>query len=209
MITILLVDDHDLVVEGFRRLLAEQPDFVVVGAAGTGAAAIAMVKANRPEVVLIDYTLPDANGAAVTASLLEIDPTIKVIMLTGSEDPRALQAALRAGCVGYLEKTSASGRLVTAIRAAVAGDTFLSAADLERLREQRGSVSDQLSERELEVLELIAAGLSTRVIADQLFITVNTVRTHTQVILQKLGAHSKLEAVTMARRAGLVDHSQT
>jgi DNA-binding NarL/FixJ family response regulator len=209
MITILLVDDHDLVVEGFRRLLAEQPDFAVVGAAGTGAAAIAMVKANRPEVVLIDYTLPDANGAAVTASLLEIDPTIKVIMLTGSEDPRALQAALRAGCVGYLEKTSASGRLVTAIRAAVAGDTFLAAADLERLREQRGSVADQLSERELEVLELIAAGLSTRVIADQLFITVNTVRTHTQVILQKLGAHSKLEAVTMARRAGLVNHSQT
>jgi DNA-binding NarL/FixJ family response regulator len=209
LVAILLVDDHDLVVEGFRRLLAEQPDFAVVGTAGTGAAAIAMVAANRPDVVLIDYTLPDANGAAVAARLLEIDPTIKVIMLTGSDDPRALQAALRAGCVGYLEKTSASGRLVTAIRAVVAGETFLSAADLERLREQPGTVSDQLSERELEVLELIAEGLSTRAIAGQLFISVNTVRTHTQTILQKLGAHTKLEAVTIARRAGLVNHPQS
>lgn len=206
---ILLVDDHDLMVEALRRLLSDQPDFDVVGTVGTGEAARGLIKELQPDVVVVDYTLPDADGATVAAQLLELMPAAKAIMLTGSDDRRALQAAFRAGCVGFLEKTSAADRLPAAIRAAAAGETFFSPADLARLSEWRHATPGQLSDRELEILELMAEGMSNKAIAEQLFVTVNTVRTHTQTILEKLGAHSKLEAVSVARRHGLLDRRGT
>ena len=203
---VLLVDDHELVVEGFRRLLAEHDDLEVVGTAMTSSAGIQLARKLKPDVVVIDYLLPDADGATATARLLEDVPDAKVIMLTGSEDPRALRAALSAGCVGFLEKTSAPHRLPTAVRAVAAGETFMSTADLGRLREPRGQGLSTLTSREREILELMAEGKTNKAIAEELFVSTNTVRTHAQAILEKLGAHSKLEAVIIAHRLGSLNH---
>jgi DNA-binding NarL/FixJ family response regulator len=201
---VLLVDDHDLVVEALRRLIEDQPDINVLATVGSGAAAIDAAIEDPPDVVVVDYGLPDMSGARVAARLRECVPAVRVLMLTGSGDPAALRAAFAAGCVGFLEKNVDPHRLTAAIRAAAAGDTFFSADDLRRLRTLPAAEYGALSRREVDVLGLMAAGESNQRIAGRLHISLNTVRSHTQSILEKLGAHSRLEAVALARRAGLL-----
>jgi NarL family two-component system response regulator LiaR len=203
-ITVLIVDDHSMVAESFRRALALEDDLEVVAVAATAAEARAAATAQRPDVVLMDYALPDADGASTAAALLQERPATKIILVTGSEAADAVRLAIGAGCVGYLEKTMALSQLAVAIRAAAAGETAISPEHLALALRPTPADDAQLTRREREVLALVATGLSNQAIADQLVLSLHTVRTHVQSILAKLGLHSKLEAATFARDNGLV-----
>lgn len=206
-IRVVLVDDHDMVAESFRRILATTPDIDVIAVAGTAAAAIDAARTHRPDVIVMDHHLPDDRGSAAAARIRSELPEIRIVMLTGTDDPGALADALAAGCVGYFEKTSAFDELPAAIRAAAAGGAVISPHHLVRLQERNRTGAPprtRLTPREREVLLLVAQALPNGAIAERLSLSVNTVRTHVQVILDKLGAHSKLEAVTVARQRGLL-----
>jgi DNA-binding NarL/FixJ family response regulator len=205
-ITIVIVDDHAMVAESFKRLLDAQPDIEVVAVAGGMREGTAVIAEVRPDVVLMDYSLPDGDGVAGTIAVREAVPDTKVLLLTGSDRATALQAAIEAGCVGYIEKTAPAETLIQAVRSAAAGDVVLSHRDLGRLMNPRVERRpERLTSREREVLTLVAEGLPNRVVAERLTLSLNTVRTHVQAVLTKLGAHSKLEAVAIARRQGLID----
>ena len=206
-IRVVLVDDHDMVAESFRRILATTPDIDVLAVAGTVAAAIEAARAHRPDVIVMDHHLPDGRGSTAAARIRSELPETRIVMLTGTEDPAALAEALAAGCVGYFEKTSAFDELPAAIRTAAAGGAVISPQHLVRLQGNArppGPPGARLTPREHEVLLLVAQALPNAAIAGRLSLSVNTVRTHVQVILDKLGAHSKLEAVTLARQRGLL-----
>jgi len=208
-IRVVLVDDHEMVAESFERMLATMPDIQVVAVAGTAAAAVAAANEHVPDVIVMDYLLPDDLGAVAATRIRSEHPQIKILMLTGSDDPRGLAAALKAGCVGYFQTTGAFRELPAAIRAAAAGGVVISPQDLERLAahpQASAASTASLTRREREVLVLVAQGLPNRAIAERLFLSVNTVRTHVQTILDKMGAHSKLEAVRLAESHGLLDH---
>jgi DNA-binding NarL/FixJ family response regulator len=206
-IRVVLVDDHDMVAESFRRILGTTTDIEVLAVAGTAASAIDAARTHRPDVIVMDHHLPDGRGSAAAARIRSELPDVRIVLLTGTDDPAALAEALAAGCVGYFEKTSAFDELPAAIRAAAAGRAVISPRDLVRLRQpDHGSApaGADLTPREREVLLLVAQALPNAAIAGRLSLSVNTVRTHVQVILDKLGAHSKLEAVMVARKRGLL-----
>jgi len=202
-IRLMLVDDHDMVAQGLKIVLEDEPDIDVVAVANSAAQAVAIATTARPDLILMDYYLPDGNGASAAARIRFDNPNIKVVLLTGSDDPDALQRAVDAGCAGYLDKSRPLDELAAAIRVAAAGQVVISAEDLSRLvpRTREGTV---LTEREREILFLIADGLTNQAIAARLVLSVHTVRTHVQTILGKLGAHSKLEAVATAKRRRLL-----
>jgi two-component system response regulator DevR len=208
-ITIMMVDDHQMFVESVARLLAQEPDFELVGVAGTVAAAISLAEATQPNVAVVDFNLPDGTGADVAGRLRTLSPDTRVVILTGLDDERAMIAAIDAGCTGFVTKDKALSELGTAVRLAQAGEAYvpphLLAKLLPRLgRSYRGLGAD-LTRREREVLNLLADGRSNPAIAAHLVISVHTVRNHVQNVLAKLGAHSKLEAVAVAAREGLLD----
>jgi DNA-binding NarL/FixJ family response regulator len=205
-VRVLVVDDHEMVAESFRRVLAAEDDIEVIATASTAAGALEAALTHAPDVVLMDYLLPDGDGVAATARIREQLPDVKVVLLTGSDVDQALPGALEAGCVGYLEKTSALDKLAPAVRAAASGEVVISAPDLGRLVAKPGSEPRvaTLTRREREVLALVAEGLSNQAIAERLTLSVHTVRSHVQSVLEKLPAHSKLEAVAVARRRHLL-----
>lgn len=207
---VLIVDDHRMFAESLARLLADAEGIDVVGMASTGSKARALVATLKPRVVLIDYQMPDEDGVTVTAALKKQDPDLMVVMLTGSADDRVLLAAIDAGCSGFLTKDQAATEVADAVRAAAAGEALISPALLARLlpklsRTQQ-TVGGDLTDREREVLGLLARGYANKVIAAELFLSVNTVRNYVQSLLAKLGAHSKLEAVSTAVREGLIEY---
>ncbi len=206
MIRVLLVDDHEMVAESLRRVLDIEDDITVVAVAASMASATDAARAHQPDVVLMDYSLPDGDGVRATEAVRAEVPGTKVIMLTGGSTPAALAAAFEVGCVGYLEKTAGLAELPHAVRTAAAGGYVLSPEDAARLARERSPLAGPaaLSPREQEVLELIADGLSNAAMAERLHLSVNTVRTHVQTLLAKLGAHSKLEAAAIARQRGLL-----
>ena len=207
---VLIVDDHRMFSESLARLLADEDGIAVLGVAGTGADAIEMVNRLHPNVVLMDYQLPDQDGVAVTAAIRREKPSVMVVMLTGSTEDRVLLAAIDAGCSGFLTKDRAAAEVVHAVRAAAVGEALISPALLARLlpklnRTQR-TLGEDLSDREREILGFLARGMTNKVIAAELFLSVNTIRNHVQSVLAKLGAHSKLEAVSTAVREGIIDY---
>jgi DNA-binding NarL/FixJ family response regulator len=204
---VLIVDDHRMFSES---LAADEDGIDVLGVAATGADAIDMVNRLHPKVVLMDYQLPDQDGVAVTVQVKRQNPSVMVVMLTGSAEDRVLLAAIDAGCSGFLTKDRAAAEVVHAVRAAAVGEALISPALLARLlpklnRTQR-SLGEDLSDREREILGLLARGMTNKVIAAELFLSVNTIRNHVQSVLAKLGAHSKLEAVSTAVREGIIDY---
>ena len=203
-VRLMLVDDHDMLAQSLRMILEQEDDIEVVAVSNSVAAAIADASAAQPDVILMDYYLPDGDGVAATARIRQEHPEIKVVLLTGSDDPQALQRAVDVGCLGYLDKTAPLEELAAAVRVAATGHVVISAQDLAQLVPGRSKGSDALTKREREVLHLVAEGLTNQAIAAELVLSVHTVRTHVQTILTKLGAHSKLEAVAVAKRRRLL-----
>jgi two-component system response regulator DevR len=207
---VLIVDDHKMFSESLARLLADEDGIEVMGVAATGAAAIDMVAQTHPKVVLMDYQLPDQDGVSVTAQIRQHNADVMVVMLTGSTDDRVLLAAIEAGCSGFLTKDRAAAEVVHAVRAAAVGEALISPALLARLlpklNRTHRSIGEDLSDREREILGFLARGWTNKLIAAELFLSVNTIRNHVQSVLAKLGAHSKLEAVSTAVREGVIDY---
>lgn len=206
--TVLLVDDHAVLVESLSALLGTQTDLEVVGTARTLAEARRLVGTSRPDVVLLDVALPDGDGIASIPSLLQGHPGTRVVVLTGTTSDRVLVAAVEAGAAGFLSKSGGVRRVVDTVRAAAADEAVLPEATLERLlplMQQRSEEREvRLTDREVEVLELVAEGLTNAAIAERLVVSLHTVRNHVARISRKLGAHSKLEALSIALRQGLV-----
>jgi DNA-binding NarL/FixJ family response regulator len=209
VIRVLLVDDHRMVLDGFEAALAPAGDIAVVGAVSSGADAQDAARRLAPDVVLIDFGLPDVDGAAAAAEIRRHRPETKVVMVTGLVDEAVVLRAVEAGCSGYITKHQPVEQLVGAVRAAAAGEALISPAMLSkllpRLQRTHRRLGSDLTSREREVLQLLAEGLSNQAIAADLYVSVNTVRSHVQNVLTKLGAHSKLEAAAIAAREGLVE----
>ena len=206
--TVLLVDDHAVLAESLSVLLGTQADLDVVGTARTLAEAHRLVATSRPDVVLLDVALPDGDGIAEIPALLERHPGARIVVLTGTTSDRVLVAAVEAGAAGFLSKSGGVRRVVDTVRAAAADEAVLPEATLERLvplMQQRTEERQvRLTDREVEVLQLVAEGMTNAAIAERLVVSLHTVRNHVARISRKLGAHSKLEALSIALRQGLV-----
>jgi DNA-binding NarL/FixJ family response regulator len=205
VIRLMLIDDHDMVVQSLRAVLALEDDIEVVASANSIAEGVMGAAAHVPDVILMDYHLPDGDGASAAARIRADHPSIKIVLLTGSDDPDALQRAVEAGCVGYLDKMRALDDLAAAVRVAATGHVVIAADNLSNIVSRRRDDAVSLTAREREILVLAAAGLTDRATAERLGLSVHTVRTHLQAILGKLGAHSKLEAVAIAKRHRLLE----
>lgn len=206
-----LCDDHAIVRGGLRRILEEAEDIVVVGEAGNAADAERVARAERPDVFVMDLGLPDANGIEATRRVRAASSGTAVLVLTVHDDVAYLRRAFEAGAVGYLVKDAADVDLVQAVRTVAAGGQYvhpslgaaLLAPDAADVR--LGGPGGELSEREVDVLRLVAFGMTNAEIAEQLFVSVRTVETHRAHIHQKLGVRSRAELVRVAREAGLLD----
>lgn len=209
-ITVLLVDDHTMFLQGMQRMLADQPDIKVVATANSVESAVSAARMYKPDVVLMDYELPDGDGVQATARIKQEVPESKVVMVTSYTDEGVLVAAIEAGASGYVTKHKVVEEVVGAVRAAADGEALISASMLARLlpklRPNKRGLGSDLSPRELEVLALLAEGSSNQAIAEKLVISVHTVRHHVQNIITKLESHSKLEAVAAAAREGLIKY---
>ncbi len=210
---VLLVDDHDLFRTGLKTLLEEQ-GIRVVGEAANGQTALRMVSELAPEVVIMDLNMPGLSGVATTREVTSLSPLTRVVVLTISSDDNDVMDAVMAGACGYLLKDSSIHDLVGGIRAAAAGESLISpqiaAKVLQRLRAQGTSadvaekVTAELSDREIEVLKLIANGKDNAEIARELFISPKTVKNHISNILMKLQIENRIQAAVYAVRSGLV-----
>jgi DNA-binding NarL/FixJ family response regulator len=208
-ISVLIVDDHRLVADGLASVISQRSDMQVVGIAGTAAEAELLALEQRPNVILMDYGLPDGNGVAATQRIRRTLPETKVVMVTSFVDDAIVLSAIEAGCVGYIPKEKPSADVLAAIRAAADGEALIPPAMLARLLPRLGrrgssAPAQELSAREIEVLRLMAEGLGNKEMGKKLHVTINTIRNHVQNILVKLNTHSKLEAVAAAVRQGII-----
>jgi NarL family two-component system response regulator LiaR len=203
---ILIVDDHSVVRQGLKMFLGRDPDLEVVGEATNGVEALRAARQLKPDVVLMDLLMPIMDGIAATKALRQELPDLEVIALTSVLEDQAVYGAMRAGAIGYLLKDTQADELCRAIKAAAAGQVLLSPAAAARLmREVEPPQNPEtLTEREIEVLELLAAGKSNKEIAADLVIAEKTARTHVSNILKKLGVDSRTQAALHAVRTGLV-----
>jgi NarL family two-component system response regulator LiaR len=210
-ITILLADDHVLVRQGTRELLEREDDMKVVGEAGDGEEAVALTAKLHPHVVIMDIAMPELNGIEATKRIKEIHPDSAILILSAYDDDQYVFAILEAGAAGYLLKDVRSHELVDAIRAVHAGESILHPAIarkvLNRFASSRrqdaiAAESDQLSEREMEVLKLAASGKTNMEIANELALSVRTVQGHLSNIFSKMQVGSRTEAVILALRMG-------
>jgi NarL family two-component system response regulator LiaR len=205
-IRILVVDDHGVVRQGLRMFLSLDPEFQVVGEAADGAEAVALTRKLRPDVVLMDLLMPGTDGIQATAAIRSQVPQTEVVALTSVLEDDAVIGAVRAGAIGYLLKDAQPDELGRAIRAAAEGQVLLSPKAAARLiREVRApEAPEKLTEREVDVLRLLAAGQSNKEIAHTLTIGEKTVKTHVSNILAKLGVASRTQAALYAARIGLI-----
>ncbi len=207
-VRVLIVDDHEVLAASLSLVLDDQPGLTTVGVAGTLGRARLMMATTEPDVVLLDHRLPDGDGVAAIEELRALHPDAGFVVLTASTADHVLVAAIEAGAAGFVSKTRSLEEVTAAVRAAAAGESVISPELLARLlpRLHRGSPSarSDLTEREREVLALLADGLPNAVIAQRLTVSVHTVRNHIANLSAKLGAHSKLEALSIAVRDGLL-----
>lgn len=209
-ISVLVVDDHEIFTQSLVRLLGSRPEIRVVGAAGSVAEAVAAAAAYQPDVILMDFELPDGNGPQATEQIKARTPEVKVIMLTARTDEDALIRAMAAGCSGFVKKEEAVDTLIAAILAINDGEVITAPSELAPLmvglRPTHRGLGVDLTARELDVLRLMASGLLNKQIAQRLGLQLNTVRNHVQNLSNKLQVHSKLEAVVTAVREGIIDY---
>ena len=210
-IRLMLADDHRMLREGLRRSMTEA-GFDVVGEAGDGVEAIARADDLQPDVILMDVTMPNCDGVEACRRVIESGSDTRVVMLTMHADKEVLANAIRAGAIGYLTKDSSTRDIADAVRMAVEGDTVLSPqlarTMLEEVRKLDAPGTQEaervISDREVEVLQLIADGCSTPEVAAQLYISQKTVKNHLASIYQKLDARDRTQAVLAAVRMGIV-----
>jgi two-component system response regulator NreC len=214
-IRIALCDDHAVVRSGLRRILEAEPDLEVVGEAGSADEAVQVARATQPDVFVMDLGLPDRSGIVATADVCKISPATRVLVLTVHDDVAYLRRAFEAGAAGYLVKEAADVEMVQAIRQVAAGKQYvhpsLGAALLapDAATARPAGPGGELSEREVEVLGLIANGLTNAEIAERLYVSVRTVETHRAHIHQKLNVKTRAEIVRVAREAGILETDQT
>jgi DNA-binding NarL/FixJ family response regulator len=211
---VLLVEDHALVRQGVRALLDEEPDINVVGEAGQAREALKLVEELRPDIVLMDLSLPGMDGVELTRRIRKRFPSTRVLVLSMHDSEEYVSRALRGGAAGYILKQSTSTELVLALRAVAAGSTFLSPGVSQILisdyvrraasRERDEAALGVLTPREREVLQLIARGLNNRQIAERLYISIKTVETHRGNMMRKLDVHDRASLVRFAIDAGLI-----
>ena len=209
MIRVLVVDDEELVRSGLRLILSTEPDLDVVAEAADGEQALAMVELHQPDVVMLDIRMPGLDGIEVARRLAASGSPARVVVLTTFDNDDYVYGALRAGASGFLLKDAPATQLVSAIRAAAAGDAVLAPSVTRRVVDELGRRQapvaiqrlDVLTDRERDVLTLMAEGCSNAEIGDRLFITEGTVKTHVARILVKLGVRDRLQAVVLAYRA--------
>lgn len=210
-IRLLVVDDHEMFAEGVARMLGTRPELKVVATVGTMRGGIDAAMRYQPDVVLMDFGLPDGDGVTGTQQIKLLVPGVKVLMLTGRDDQEALVAAMAAGCSGFVRKEETVDTLVEAVLLAFEGEIIQRNSEviiplLGRLTPTRRGLGSDLTPREVEVLRHMATGAPNKQIARTLQVSLNTVRNHAQKILVKLEAHSKLEAVSTAVREGLIGY---
>lgn len=206
MITVLIVDDHAMVRDGLVAVLAAEDDLDVVGAAGDVVTASALLRRLRPDVVVTDYQLPDGTGLELAELAAREGLPGSTLVISGIDRPALIDEAVRAGCAGFLGKGRDTADLAAAVRAVADGSAVFPAAALRRVvRTADRVLVDPLTERELEVLQLLARPMTVAEIAGELYVSIHTVRNHVRSVLTKLGAGSQLEAVVTAVRLGLVD----
>lgn len=214
-LSVLVADDHRLFRQGLIGLMQTRPDLVqVVGEAATGGEAIALASQRRPDLVLMDIKMPEGNGLEALARIRQDVPATAVVMLTASEADSDLQEAVRLGAAGYMLKDLDAGELFELIAGVAQGEAAMTrtmaARLLKGLAQGAGSEADEeplldtLTERELEVLQLVARGVSNPEIAETLCITINTVKTHLRNILDKLQVDNRTQAATYAVQKGLI-----
>ncbi|MFN8609966.1 MAG: response regulator transcription factor [Vulcanimicrobiota bacterium] len=200
-ISVLIVEDHPVVRSGIKMLLTEELDIQVLGEASNGREALTALETLKPDLLLLDISMPEVNGLEVTQHVREKYPTMPILILTMHEDERYFFQLLRAGATGYIVKGAAPNDLVSAVRAVAAGQAYLYPSLARLLAKEPDTV---LSARELEVLQLTAQGLTAREVGKKLSISSNTVERHRANIMSKLGVSNRAELIRYAIRRGLL-----
>jgi DNA-binding NarL/FixJ family response regulator len=215
-IRVLVVDDHALFRRGLEMVLGQESDIEVIGEAGDGAEAVDLASQLLPDIVLMDVRMPRRSGIEACSAIKEVVPSAKIVMLTISDDEADLYDAIKAGASGYLLKEISIDEVAAAIRSVAGGQSLISPSMASKLLtefatmikkgdERQQVPAPRLTDRELEVLKLVAKGLNNRDIAKELFISENTVKNHIRNILEKLQLHSRMEAVVYAVREKLLE----
>ena len=213
---VLIVDDHALFRRGLQMVLKQEPDIEVVGEAADGHEAVGKAQELMPDVILMDVRMPKRSGIEATEKIKELLPHVKILMLTISDEEADLYEAIKAGASGYLLKEISIDEVADAVRSVWAGQSRISpsmaaklltefAAMSKRAEERQQLPAPRLTDREMEVLKLVAQGLNNRDIAKELYISENTVKNHIRNILEKLHLHSRMEAVVYAVREKLLE----
>jgi DNA-binding NarL/FixJ family response regulator len=215
---VLIVDDQQLLRAGFRVILDAEPGIEVVGEAGDGVAALEQIRRTRPDVVLMDIRMPEMDGLTATERLVTTPDPPRVVVLTTFDQNEYVVRALRAGAYGFLLKDAPTSRLIAAVRAAAAGDALIEPSITRRLVERFAAPQEEpaglpeavrgLTDREREVLRLMARGLSNAEIAAELVVAETTVKTHVARVLAKLGVRDRVQAVVAAYESGFVTRSR-
>ncbi|MGZ8686950.1 MAG: response regulator [Gaiellaceae bacterium] len=203
-ITVLLADDHEVVREGLRLALLRSPHIRVVGEAPDGATAVALAERRKPDVVVMDLRMPEMDGIEATEEITRRAPEVKVLIFTAYSERALLQRGLESGARGYILKEAPHETLLRAIEKVAAGETFVDPALMPSLTTAKDG-TDVLTQREREILQLLADGMSNADVAGQLFISQETVKSHVRHILTKLEADTRTQAVAIALREAMID----